>query len=56
MPVHSGCPTNLRASIVRIVAALTLHQATGSPLAEEALRRIGDLYTIEAEIPRPPGR
>src|ERR671921_1388181 len=27
-----------------------IHQATGSPLAEEALRRIGDLYTIEAEI------
>ena len=27
-----------------------IHQATGSPLAEEALRRIGELYTIEAEI------
>src|SRR3954453_14685057 len=27
-----------------------IHQATGSPLAEEALRRIGDLYAIEAEI------
>jgi hypothetical protein len=27
-----------------------IHQATGSPLAEEALRRIGDLYRIEAEI------
>jgi transposase len=27
-----------------------LHQATGSPLAEEALRRIGALYAIEAEI------
>jgi transposase len=27
-----------------------LHQATGSPLAEEALRRIGELYAIEAEI------
>jgi transposase len=27
-----------------------LHQATGSPLAEEALRRIGELYRIEAEI------
>jgi transposase len=26
------------------------HQATGSPLAEEALRRIGELYAIEAEI------
>src|SRR5690349_13997880 len=25
------------------------HQATGSPLAEEALRRIGELYAIEAE-------
>ncbi len=32
-----------------------LHQATGSPLAEEALRRIGELYAIEAEIRgRPP--
>ena len=27
-----------------------LHQSTGSPLAEEALRRIGELYRIEAEI------
>jgi transposase len=27
-----------------------LHQATGSPLAEEALRRIGELYWIEAEV------
>src|SRR4051812_23980510 len=27
-----------------------IHQATGSPLAEEALRRIGDLYAIETEI------
>src|SRR5829696_5341736 len=27
-----------------------LHQGTGSPLAEEALRRIGELYRIEAEI------
>jgi hypothetical protein len=27
-----------------------VHQATRSPLAEEALRRIGELYTIEAEI------
>ena len=26
------------------------HQATGSPMAVEALRRIGGLYTIEAEI------
>jgi transposase len=26
------------------------HQATGSPLAEEALRRIGELYKVEAEI------
>src|SRR5690349_19447187 len=26
------------------------HQATGSPLAGEALRRIGELYAIEAEI------
>src|SRR5215207_3606008 len=32
-----------------------LHQSTGSPLAEEALRRIGELYRIEAEIRgRPP--
>ncbi len=27
-----------------------IHRATGSPLAEEALRRIGELYAIEAEI------
>ena len=27
-----------------------LHRATGSPLAQEALRRIGELYRIEAEI------
>jgi transposase len=27
-----------------------IHQATGSPLAEEALRRIGELHRIEAEI------
>ena len=27
-----------------------IHQATGSPLAEEALRRIGELYRVEAEI------
>jgi transposase len=27
-----------------------IHQATGSPLAEEALRRIGELYAVEAEI------
>ncbi len=27
-----------------------IHQATGSPLAAEALRRIGELYRIEAEI------
>jgi hypothetical protein len=27
-----------------------LHQSTGSPLAEEALRRIGKLYAIEAEV------
>jgi len=27
-----------------------IHQSTGSPLAEEALRRIGELYRIEAEI------
>jgi transposase len=27
-----------------------IHQATGSPLAEEVLRRIGELYAIEAEI------
>jgi hypothetical protein len=32
-----------------------LHRSTGSPLAEEALRRIGELYRIEAEIRgRPP--
>src|SRR3954468_10718562 len=27
-----------------------IHQATGSPLAKEALRRIGELYALEAEI------
>jgi transposase len=27
-----------------------IHQATGSPLAEEALRRIGELYAVETEI------
>src|SRR3954454_1292331 len=27
-----------------------IHQATGSPLAEEALRRIGELYQVEAEV------
>src|SRR3712207_6144122 len=27
-----------------------IHRATGSPLAAEALRRIGELYAIEAEI------
>src|SRR5689334_14559258 len=27
-----------------------IHQATGSPLAGEALRRIGELYKVEAEI------
>ena len=27
-----------------------IHQTTGSPLAAEALRRIRDLYAIEAEI------
>jgi transposase len=27
-----------------------IHQATGSPLAEEVLRRIGELYAIEAEV------
>lgn len=32
-----------------------IHQSTGSPLAEEALRRIGELYRVEAEIRgRPP--
>ena len=32
-----------------------IHQATGSPLAAEALRRIGELYAIEAEVRgRPP--
>src|SRR5205085_123871 len=27
-----------------------IHQATGSPLAAEALRRIGELYATEAEV------
>jgi transposase len=27
-----------------------IHQATGSPLAEEALRRIGELYAVEAGV------
>jgi transposase len=27
-----------------------IHRSTGSPLADEALRRIGELYAIEAEI------
>src|SRR4051794_28462888 len=27
-----------------------IHQATGSPLAEEALRRIGELYAVETKI------
>src|SRR3712207_6645393 len=27
-----------------------IHQETGSPLAEEALRRIGELYRVEAEV------
>src|SRR4051794_189844 len=27
-----------------------IHQATGSPLAAEALRRIGELYAVEAEV------
>src|SRR3954470_19090723 len=27
-----------------------IHQATGSPLAEKALRRIGELYKVEAEV------
>ena len=27
-----------------------IHRATGSPLAEEALRRIGELYKVETEI------
>src|SRR3954451_14468086 len=27
-----------------------IHQATGSPLAGEALRRIGELYKVEAEV------
>jgi transposase len=32
-----------------------IHQETGSPLAEEVLRRIGELYKIEAEVRgRPP--
>ena len=32
-----------------------LHKATGSPIAQQALRRIGDLYDIEREIRgRPP--
>ena len=33
-----------------------IHQATGSPLAEEALRRIGELYADRGGDPRPPGR
>ena len=33
-----------------------IHQATGSPLAEEALRRIGELYADRGRDPRPPGR
>ena len=34
-----------------------LYRSTGSPLAEEALRRIGELYRIEAEIRgRPPDK
>jgi transposase len=33
-----------------------IHQETGSPLAEEVLRRIGELYKVEAEVRgRPPG-
>ena len=32
-----------------------IHQETGSPLAEEVLRRIGELYKVEAEVRgRPP--
>ena len=27
-----------------------IHQPTGSPLAEEALHRIGELYAVEAEV------
>ena len=27
-----------------------IHQSTGSPLAEEVLRRIGELYKVEAEV------
>ena len=30
-----------------------IHQATGSPIAAEALRRIAELYAIEADDPRP---
>ena len=33
-----------------------IHQATGSPLAEEALRRIGELYCDRGRDPRPPRR
>ena len=33
-----------------------IHQATGSPLAEEALRRIGELYADRGRDPRPPRR
>ena len=34
-----------------------LYRSTGSPLAEEALRRIGELYAIEAELRgRPPDK
>src|SRR5919205_1476487 len=31
-----------------------IHQSTGSPLAAEALRRIGELYEVAAEIRGPP--
>src|SRR3954449_2247799 len=31
-----------------------IHQATGSPLAKEALRRIRELYALQAEIRGPP--
>ena len=33
-----------------------VHQATGSPVAAEALRRIAELYAIESDHPGPDGR
>ena len=33
-----------------MIASHYIYRSTGSPLAEEALRRIGELYAIEAEV------